>query len=110
MKKALKELLAQVTVKRVGDFSEFMVVPNGVYDGFWGKNGYDNIILLGRSCEDRRWYKISEYADVFLAYHLKSFNIDIPHEYGIPRFWFGEPIHIDYSFQISSISGEGKNE
>lgn len=108
MKKALKELLEHAPVKLAGDFSSFIAIPNGRYKGFWGDNGYDNIILLGLSCEDERWYKISEYVDIFDIESIRYVNIDIPHEYGVPRIWFRQPIHIDYRIQISSVSGKGK--
>lgn len=106
MKKALKELLEKAPVKLVGDFRSFMVISNDVYDGFWGRNGYNNIILLGSSC-DGKWFRISEYADVFFAYDIRSLNVDISTEYGVPKFWFDQPIHIDYTLQTSSIMGSG---
>lgn len=107
MKKALKELLEKAPVKLVGDFRCFMVIPNGAYNGFWGRNGYDNIILLALSDDDENWYRISEFADVFFVYDIRHFNVDIPNEYGVPRFWFDQPIHIDYSLPTSGVIGKG---
>lgn len=106
MKKALKELLKNAPVKLIGDFTQFILIPNGKYNGFWGVNGYDNIILLGGT-DDGKWYRISEYADVFDLEKIRCCAVDIPHKYGVPRLFFREPIHVDYSLQISSVTGRG---
>ena len=111
MKKALKELLENAEEKRVGHFHNLLIVSNGVYDGFWGKNGYNNIILLGYVASDTKYYKITESADIFNIFDLgrnnfRTLNIDIPTEYGVPRIWFNKPIFIDYSAPISGVVGE----
>ena len=115
MKKALKELIDNVPTIRKGDFSEFMFVSNGVYDGFWGKNGYNNIIVLGKLCFDNKWYKLANKADKIDFYtaitgiQIRNFNLDIPSEYGVPRIYFDVPIRIDYSIPTSSLTGHTVN-
>lgn len=103
MKKALKELIENAEVKMVGEFSAFLTIPNGIYEGFWGKNGYDNILLLGQSTEDGKWYRI---ADTIYAIHLcypPSLNWKISSKYGVPSFWTTEPISIHYDGFTSSV-------
>ena len=113
MKKALKELIENASVKKSGEFINLLVVSNGVYDGFWGKNGYCNIMLFGKEEPDGEWYKISECADKLNIWpnsfddnsiFQQPFNLDIPAEYGVPRLWFSNPIRIDYD-DISDIVG-----
>lgn len=112
MKKALKELIDNAPAISSGDFSAFMFVSNGVYDGFWGKNGYDNIIVLVKLCNDSTWYKLADGADKFDIFPMvdsgllmRNFNLDIPSEYGVPRIWFDVPIHIDYRIPTSNVIG-----
>ena len=103
MKKALKELIENAEVKREGEFLAFLTLPNGVYDGFWGKNGYDNILLLGQSNEDRKWYKIAENIDAIHFFYPPSLNWEINSKYGVPSFWSNTPIHISYDGMTSSL-------
>lgn len=109
MRKILKELIANAPQKSKGKFISFMVVSNGEYDGFWGKNGYDNLLILAKDWKSNRWYKLAEYADKFTIFELfnkhVTFNMDIPKEYGVPRFWFDTPIEIDYSLHTSDCMG-----
>jgi len=105
----LKELIEKATYKPVGDFASLMFVSNGEYDGFFGKNGYDNLLILG--CENDEWYKISDYGDAFcICTALMNFNLDIPSDYGVPRIWFYEPVHIDASFRVSTVIGQFEKE
>ena len=105
MKKALKELIEKAEVKRVGEFYAFLTIPNGVYDGFWGKNGYDNILLLGKSAEDRKWYKIADKIDVIQFFYPPSLNLEIDSKYGVPCFWTNmhKPISIKYDGFTSTV-------
>jgi len=112
MKKALKELIENAPKKTVGTFDALMIISNGVYDGFYGKNGYNNILILGRVRvnEESTWYKVSEYGDKLdiLSREITHcpFNLDIPTKYGVPVIWFDYPIYIDNSLEISSVLGE----
>ena len=107
MKKALKELIANAPEKLVGDYRALMFVTNGIYDGFWGKNGYDNILILGQDAADYQWYKVSYSGDVFNLSQLKgTLCLDIPSKFGVPVIWFGKEIHIDNSYRVSTVIGK----
>lgn len=113
MTKALKELIENAPVLRKGKFSCFLIVPNGVYNGFWGSNRFCNIMLFG--FKDDKWYKIADHDDVFnicddykggYRRRYQTFSLDIPKEYKVPRIWFSNPVYVDYTLEISSVSGE----
>ena len=101
----LRKLIDNATFRPVGTFDKLMFVSTGKYDGFWGINGYDNILILGRI--GNTWYKVSDYGDKFDIYKTGAgFNLDIPTEYGVPCIWFNRPIHIDNTLGVSSVVGE----
>lgn len=105
----LKKLIEDAPFIHSGKFASFMVVPNGQYDGFWGVNGYDNILILARPWNEDKWYKLATEADVFSVRdyenHCPTFNLDIPSQYGVPRIWFERPIEIDYTIPTSTVMG-----
>ena len=103
MKKALKELIESAEVKRGGKFWSFLTIPNGIYDGFWGKNGYDNILLLGRSADDDKWYKIADKIDAIHFFYPPALNWEINSKYGVPSFWSHKPISINYDGFVCSL-------
>jgi hypothetical protein len=105
----LKELIENAPVKRKGTFKNLMIVSNGAYDGFWGENGFNSIILLGLDVETKSYVKVTDYADVFDIFNVGehiNFNLDIPTEYGVPRISFSKPVCIDNELNISSVVGE----
>ena len=109
MTDALKALIDNAQIRTVGYFSKLMFVSNGIYDGFYGINGYDNILILGLS--DGEWWKVSEYGEKFDIYQdVMSLNIDIPTEYGVPCIWFHSPVFIDNSLGLSSVVGGFKRK
>ena len=113
MTKKLKELIANVPTIQNGVFQCFLIVSNGVYDGFWGKNGYNNIIILAQKPKSDFWYKLCENADKFTIFDItekQTFNLDIPSDYGVPRIWFHKPIKIDYSVPTADIFGYMESE
>lgn len=103
MKRALKKLIKNAEVKMCGEFYAFLTIPNGIYDGFWGKNGYDNILLLGQSAEDKKWYKIADKIDAIHFFYPPALNWEINSKYGVPSFWAHKPIRIEYSGLTSSL-------
>lgn len=106
MTDAFKELVENAPVRTSGLFNGFMFSSNGIYDGFWGKNGYDNIIVLGQAAEDDVWYRIACEVDIFNIAFKESYtsvSIDIPSEFGVPRLFFHKPIPINYDGIVSSI-------
>lgn len=107
MTEQLKELIENAPLKTVGVYDKLMFVSNGIYDGFWGANGYDHILVLGWERETNTWYRISAYGDKFDIYKTNSaFNLDIPTDYGVPCIWFNKPIYIDNSLGVSNVVGE----
>lgn len=112
----LTKLIKDAPYIHSGRFSGFMIVPNGTYDGFWGVNGYDNILILAQPWKEDKWYKLATEADKFNIFDFKghhaTFNLDIPSEYGVPRIWFDTPIEIDYSIPTSDVIGyvKGREE
>ena len=109
MTNELTKLIKEAPRIQSGKFSTFMIVPNGVYDGFWGVNGYDNILILARPYKEDKWYKLATEVDKFTVFDFKNhhatFNLDIPSQYGVPRIWFDTPIEIDYSIPTSDVMG-----
>ena len=97
----LKEIIENAPVKKKGTFVALMFIPNGEYNGFWGHNGYDNILILGR--EGGTWYKIATSADVFQMAHYESVSIDIPTELGVPVLFVPEGIEINNTLELSSV-------
>ena len=61
----LKEIIENAPVKTRGAFRCLFFLSNGEYDGFWGKNGYDNISVFGYDDDLHVWCKVSDYADKF---------------------------------------------
>lgn len=111
MKKALKELIENAkSYDSSKYFNRIMFLSNGVYNGFFGKNDYNNILILAQEWNSGEWYKITkdgQCCDVFYTYKCNmSFNLDIPKEYGIPSIWFDNPIRINNSLALSSITGK----
>lgn len=102
MKKALKELIENAEIKRVGEFHAFLTIPNGIYKGFWGKNGFDKILLLGQ-CSDGKWYKIADEIDAIHFFYPPALNWEISSKYGVTSFWARAPISIKYDGVTSSL-------
>lgn len=106
MTDAFKKLVENAPVRKSGLFNGFMFSSNGIYDGFFGKNGYDNMVVLGQAVEDDLWYRIACEVDIFNIAFIKpytSVSIDIPSEFGVPRLFFHKPIQIDYDGFTSAI-------
>lgn len=102
----LKEIIENAPVKKAGTFVALMFIPNGEYNGFWGHNGYNNILILGREYNRKdggTWYKIATSADVFQMAHYESVSIDIPTELGVPVLFVPEGIEIDNTLELSKV-------
>ena len=109
----IKKLIASAPIRREGYFSSFLIIPSGEkYGGFWGENGYNNIILLGGNCEG--WFNITDSADSVMFSGIKHINFDVPNENNSVRFWFDEPIYINNELNLSTLLGrpaeKGEND
>ena len=111
LRKRLRELIAEAPERVVGDYDTLMLVSNGKYDGFFGVNGYDHLLILGYIAKDKQWYKVADYPDVF-DIDLESFcgmvTFDIKSAYGVPTFAFRSPIHIEND-GLSTLVGAVKS-
>lgn len=106
MKKALKELMKNAADTYKGYFIKFIFIPDGIYNGFWGKNGYDKMIILGYEVKSKMWCRltgISTQTDVFSIFKVRSFNVHIRHDLGVPEIFLDRPIRIDNTKQLSQI-------
>lgn len=106
MTDAFKELVKNAPLRTSGLFYRFMFASNGIYDGFWGKNGYDNIILLGQAADDETWYRIASEIDVLQVYRIGAngmVSVDIPSEYGVPCLFFDKPLRVNYNGLTSAL-------
>ena len=103
-----RKLIQGLEIKRKGVFTAFYIASNG----FWGVNGYNNIIMVGRCAEDGQLYLICDQADKIDFVHLarRCAELDIPTEYDVVHLWFAEPISIDYSVPVSTVFGYGGEE
>lgn len=109
MRKKLKELIENAPIITSGTFSSFLIVSNGEYNGFWGKTGYDNIMVFAKPWMQKTYYKLSTHADKLTIFDMKNagtFNLDIPKEYGVPRIWFHHPVEIDYGIPTADLMGK----
>ena len=62
------------------NYKSIYIINSGkLYDGFWGKNGYKSIIVLGLD-EEERLINISR------NYQCDVFDIKTQYEFGYPRF------------------------
>ena len=109
MNKYLKDFIKDCPLQTSGTFSDLMFVSNGRYNGFYGKNEYDNIMILGKlpcCCE---WRIVSGYGDVFVLINAVGYpmSLDINYKLKVPRIWFdGAYIRINNEFGISTVIGE----
>lgn len=99
MKAKLKELIDKAEPFAEGDYDMFLLIPSGrMYDGFWGKNGYDSIIILGKLREVENWTRIDNEASDVFTMQLREYNghvnFDIPHDLGCFRICLSNKLHI----------------
>lgn len=98
MKKALKEIIESSVLYELNTPLDFIYIinTNKLYRGFWGKNGYNNIIFIGYSRKTQQYYHFDfkeEYQrDVLNCLVPTKFNIDIPHDLNCIKMFFDEPI------------------
>ena len=112
MKKALKELLEKAEPRVVGRYDAFLIIDDHKhYNGFWGKNGFNSMTILGYDKTMQQYYLIStKISDVLTTFDKMSWNIDIPSNYGCIRIWFDHPVYITLDTAISSIRVESEEQ
>ena len=102
MNKACKKLIEKAKPYNGEEIGMLYIINSGkLYRGFWGKNGYNKIIVIGSSRkphnEPVEYYNLSENYDIDkvsiedLVEHERC-NIDIEHKYNCVRVWFNKTI------------------
>lgn len=97
MKKAVKEFIEKAVPLKSKAFQELFIIDSEkIYDGFWGKNGYNKIILIGRPPKGEEYELITDYSDaIVFSQPCSGCTIDIPRSTGIVRLWWDKPIKIE---------------
>lgn len=96
MIKQQKEFMAKVVDRTPGQTYQYIYILDSGrrYKGFWGDNGYNSIIVVGRT-PDNRYERITEFSDVVHCYKCRNFNLDISAKDRMIRIWFDAPISFD---------------
>ena len=105
MKKALKELLEKAEPRVAGRYDAFLIIDDHKqYNGFWGKNGFNSMTILGYDSTTQKYYLISSgIADVIYTLDKIAWNIDISSSLGCVHIWFSSPVYIHNDLAISSV-------
>lgn len=64
----------------------FIADTGTLYNGFFGKNGYNNMVIIGQT-EDGNLELITDHSDAFDLRNCKGVNIDVMKENGFIRLW-----------------------
>ena len=107
MTEKLKEIINNAIPKSSGTFNEFLIVTTGAkYDGFWGENGFDKMVLLAKKRGEKDYCILTDYSDSFHLIDIYSVNFDIPSDLNCVRVFLDESIEINGV--ASSIIGYAK--
>ena len=104
MNKAQKELIEKA-IKYNGEpiDSLYIISEDRLYNGFWGKNGYNGMIIIAYSKSTKEYYKWDSYPrDVIDCCKELQFGIDIPNDTNCVRLFFHKPITLQTA-QLSSF-------
>ena len=89
------ELLAKATPLKSEEFSDIYIIDSEKeYDGFWGENGFNNIIVLGKMKGKEGIELITDHSDVINAMRVGTFNLDINSANGVVHIWFDKPVKL----------------
>lgn len=95
MTEKLKEIIDNAEFKDEGIFNQFLIIPTGKeYDLFWGKNGFEQMLILASDFETEKWCCLTDYSDVFQLLNIGDINFDVPHDLGCLRVFSHYPIRI----------------
>lgn len=112
MKKKVKEFIEQAEPRTSDEFIAFYIIDSEkLYNGLFGKNGFNNIVLIGRTppIDGKSHYElITDYSDAIHFYNgCGTANIEISHDNGIVCLWFTTPVKLSGE-PLSSCIFEGK--
>lgn len=114
MKRALRELVENAKTRsdfELYDYRWFLLIPTRkAYNGFWGKNGYNNMIILGYDETEKAYYRLdSGDTDDFSISEMRYLQFDVPREYGCIRVHFHGTLKCG-GMPLSSVSAEGMKQ
>lgn len=100
MNKKQKELIEFALPYEFGKpLKSIYIIPTGrQYNGFWGKNGYNDIKVVGLGWEDNNYYIINPNTDCDvisffdLGESARFIQIDVPKRLNCIRLWCDRPI------------------
>lgn len=105
MTKKQKELIAEAIHYDGSPIDGIYILSeHKLYNGAWGKNGYNSMIILAYSIENEKIYHfdLNYQRDVFSCLKKVRFSIDIPHEYDCLRLCFYDPVIVRHE-QLSTF-------
>ena len=104
MNKAQKELIEKA-IKYNGEpiDSLYIISKDRLYNGFWGKNDYNEIVVIAYSRATDQYYKWDLYPRDVINFNKEiQFGVDIPNKFNCVRLFFHEPITLQTG-QLSSF-------
>ena len=113
MNKKQKELIAQCKPYPLGTpFDCLYIIPSGkLYNGFWGKNGYNKIYLVCQvqiKDKDDEYYLIGDKYEIDVV-SLPNIEFDIPKELNCVRCFVGSGKRFVINTILSSLDVEIMN-
>ena len=98
MTKKQKEFISQAKEYELGKpFIAMNLIPNGIYNGTWGKNGYNKMIIIVE--DDSNYYIVNKDYQVDVINLFKAcghvWGVDVPKETSCVRICFSMQMKID---------------
>lgn len=87
--------LTRTELSKIFIQSIYIINTEQAYDGFWGANGYNNIMLVGYGSDDKYYVLSDKQCDVVRLWKTNSpsISIDIPEDFNCIRlFGFSQPL------------------
>ena len=112
MKKNLLELIekAQPYEPNVPMHTLYLIDTHKIYNGIWGKNGYNNMLVIGYSTATQKYYKITDHSDVVYIADIRNVDFDIPSDLGCVRVYCNRNITNPYEEVLSSCHFYGEQK
>ena len=96
----------------------YLIDSKEEYNGFYGPNGYNNIIVIGVSRKKKEdedeYYFLTNWSDVVRVTDIKACNVEIPKDLGCISLYFDETISPMTRSILSTCmlegAGGGKND
>lgn len=101
--------LTQEELSKVFIQSVYIINTEQAYNGFWGANGYNNIMLVGYSSDDKYYVLSDKQCDVVHLWKTNSpyISIDIPEDFNCIRiFGFSQPLMLANSCSSATLTSQ----